>query len=138
MRNIELLTQVRDLIAADPGKLYMHTWAEVDRQPDFNEDGFAKIQCATTACVAGWAVQLAGLKLYVTERCRRANGSLMVVNAVAKNGRVVGIEGQARKLLGLTWEEASWLFYSDNSEVLGILNALISGDDIAEEEDYLR
>lgn len=129
-RNIELLTKVRDLVAADPTKLDMGIWALVPYDlVQLNDGGMAKVTCGTTACIAGWAVQLGGSKLLVTEQDLR-DGVYSAGSCVAGNGRVVDIENHARKLLGLTQDEADYLFFVDDDQVIPLLTRLIKGEDI--------
>lgn len=134
-RNIDLLTQVRDLITAQPEKLDMDRWAVV--QPDeveFTDGTTAKVSCGTTACIAGWAVQLSGHKLLVHQYGKHSDGSFLINSSVAKNGRVVDIEQYGKKLLGLTTEEADELFFCGNSQAPKLLDTLIAGGDIVPED----
>lgn len=142
-RNIELLTQVRDLIKAEPAKLDMGLWGTVSADlVTFDNGSKAKVSCGTTACVAGWTVQLAGDKLLVEQdQYDNAYPKLgtddeyekvfTVSHSVAKNGRVVDIEERATKLLGLTPEEGGILFFEDTELVVERLGELIAGKDIA-------
>lgn len=59
-------------------------------------------QCGTTACAAGWAVLLAGGRIYSGERSKL-------------NGKSEPINVQARELLGLSVEEAHHLFYETHT-----------------------
>jgi hypothetical protein len=132
MPNIELLTQVRDLIKAQPEKLDMSTWATVNSDSvDLGNGTTAKVSCGTTACIAGWAVQLAGHKLLVNLDSRPYDGSFLINQSVAKNGRAVDIEESARKLLGLTEKEVGVLFYAPE-----LLDRLIAGEDIVKGTEY--
>lgn len=134
-RNIPLLTQVRDLIQADASKLDMSLWASVPVDAvQLNGGITAKVSCGTTACVAGWTVQLAGDQLLVREdQVAESTDTYDVSESVAKNGRVCGIEDRARKLLGLTYEEAGDLFFLDYAEeVVEMLDRLIAGEDICD------
>lgn len=128
-RNIELLTRVRDYIAVNPQSLDMDIWATLKDVVEF-KDGQAKVSCGTTACIAGWAVQLAGDKLLVEEPCYPFNeGTVFDIDqCVAKNGRVTHIDDRAQKLLGLTGIEADILFTCDNDEAIEYLDKLIAGE----------
>lgn len=146
-RNIELLTKVRDLVKNEPAKLDMSLWGAVSADlVEFNGGYKARVSCGTTACVAGWAVQLAGDKLLIDEDHYDDDypklGSedeyekvFTVGQSVAKNGRILDIEERARKLLGLTEDETNVLFFApDGSDgALDLLNTLIAGDDIYED-----
>jgi hypothetical protein len=138
-RNIELLTRVRDLVRDEESKLDMDSWAAVAADSFvFPRNRYtAKVSCCTTACVAGWAVQLAGDKLLVNACRFTEEDGYYVDQSVAKNGRVFDIGGRARKLLGLTDSEADILFMElDASEVGGCLDRLIAGEQIDYDPDY--
>jgi hypothetical protein len=105
-RNVELLTRVRDLIREDPSKLDMSDWAR---------------PCGTTACIAGWAVQLAGDKLEF--------GDHQVVSR-AQDGTLCDVDTRAADLLGLNEYEVNALFYCENEDAIPYLTDLIAGDDI--------
>lgn len=132
-RNVELLTQVRDLIKADPSKLDMSHWGVVKGiELDYRDE--VKVNCGTTACIAGWAVQLVGDKFLVHGHSKSAEGGYSVSLSVAKNGRVCDIEKRARKILGLTYDEAAFLFMDTvDSQALSVLDQLIAGQDIIPE-----
>jgi hypothetical protein len=89
------------------------------------------VKCGTTACIAGWAVQLAGDFLLVQAN-QIDDGTYNVMDSVAKNGRVCDISGRARKLLGLNYEEADALFLSDDDDAMPLLGRLIAGEDISD------
>jgi hypothetical protein len=136
-RNVELLTQVRDLIQAEPAKLDMASWGCVKEVEDLGYSETVKVDCGTTACIAGWAVQLAGDKFLVRGFNPSPEGGYFVSDSVAKNGRVCNIEDRAQKLLGLTYDEANQLFINTpNEDALDVLNQLIAGEDIAPDDDY--
>lgn len=121
-RNIELLTQVRDLVKAEPAKLDMGLWASIDHSlVEFSGRDYGKVSCATTACIAGWTVQINGDQLVVYGK--DAN----VYDCVGKNHRVMDIEDRARKLLGLSFDEACELFSCQENEAVSFLDTLIAG-----------
>lgn len=137
-RNVELLTKVRDYVTREPAKFDMGIWTSI--KPDLVEfpDGItkAKVECGTTGCVAGWTVQLAGDKLLVHEDTRNEDGTYVASCSVAKNGRICDIEFRARKLLGLTYDEADALFFTDdNQRAIDKLDTLIAGGDIYHDDD---
>ena len=137
-RNIELLTKVRDLVIKTPDRLEMGSWGTVAEDlVEFDDGHKAKVSCGTTACVAGWAVQLHGYKFIVDAENRELDGAYFVTDCVAGNGRVMDIDEKARKLLGLTPEEADFLFLDvGNDEVVDVLNDFIAGKTLAEITGY--
>lgn len=122
-RNIELLTKVRDLVEKQPEKLNMENWAWCDVEWDFDGDGYKKVvDCGTTACIAGWAVQLHGYKFLLHD------GDQYAIECIARNGRVMNIEYKAQELLGLTDDEANSLFINTSKDdAVDRLNDLIDG-----------
>lgn len=131
-RNVQLLTQVRDLIKTEPEKLDMASWGLVKEIEGLEHGDTVKVDCGTTACIAGWAVQLAGDKFLVRGFNTSAGGGYFVSDSVAKNGRVCNIEDRAQKLLGLTEDEANELFINTpNGDAVDVLDQLIAGEDIA-------
>ena len=138
-RNVELLTRVRDLIETEPDKLDMGLWGTIPTDVIKFKNGFAKVSCGTTACIAGWAVQLSGDQLLVNEHdlCTgwQEDGSTEVEYCVARNGRQFLIDDRAQKLLGITAYESEVLFMCDDSQAVGYLDKLIAGKDILPEGD---
>lgn len=132
--NIELLEQVRDIIAEE-SKHNQASWAEVSRQvaeqalidgPSGRE--YVEVACPTAACVAGWAVSLVGAKMIVSRTamlCTRS--STINVDACLNDGQIVTIASLAREKLGLTSAEADALFAAEwsNEEVLKNLNDIL-------------
>lgn len=130
-RNIELLTEVRDLIEADQSKLNMNYWVSIPADTvEFNDGTTAKVSCGTTACIAGWAVQLNGDKLLVNEYSDFEGDKYLAEQCVARNGRVIDISHRAEKLLGLSNYEADVLFGGTNEVALPMLNTLINGESL--------
>lgn len=137
-RNVELLTKVRDLVKAEPTKLNMGLWAAVSVDEIKLKNGFGKVSCGTTACIAGWAVQLAGDKLVaydyeVPEPGDSDFGETTVIDVeycVARNGRINLIDDRAQRLLGLTLSETQVLFTCGDGEAVNLLNVLIAGGSI--------
>lgn len=84
--------------------------------------------CGTAHCAAGWALALEGTPLIDTSRIGLAIGT--ATGKIGKNGLPVyhwestnedEIQDRARKILGLTEEQANYLFVSlSNSETLAV------------------
>ncbi len=136
-RNIELLTKIRDLIASEPDKLNMNSWSAIDRnllgEFDYDE-GTAKIDCGTTQCIAGWAVQMSGWKFLVRgyDVLASDEDDEAVVHAswcVARNGRTAMVDEKAREFLGITPEEGFFLFLDvENDRAIEALDMFIAGE----------
>jgi hypothetical protein len=85
--NVKLLRKVQKHILAEPKRVNMGTFIYRKKdEPDMCEKWPA---CGTVACIAGWAVTLSQKKE-------------MNYNAIPE---------RARRLLGLDWEQANYLFY---------------------------
>lgn len=136
-RNIERLTQIRDLIIAEPAKLEMNSWSTVNANDlTFNDDGYAKVSCGTTQCIAGWAVVLHGYVMLYGIDQQDADGGYFAVNCQARNGRVMDIEWKATEILGLTEDEANFLFLDvENSTAVNALNLFIAGKSLQDIKD---
>lgn len=98
--NTALLRRVKATILEEPGRLNM----EIPFLPD------SSVPCGTAACIAGWTVILArrrGREPFSTT-CKRLDRSC--------EGRHhwLEIEPKARELLGITQEQSSTLFHSDD------------------------
>lgn len=102
--NTDLMIQVRDHVIEHPETHVQNVWV-------------SRNECGTTACIAGWAVQLAGIQLGQTD----AFGETFE----AADGRTV--RTHATDLLGLTYREAGHLFGGGHaeSEALAVLEAMI-------------
>lgn len=132
-RNIELLTKVRDLIKKDPDKLDMGLWGPVADVIDFGDSTGAKVSCGTTACIAGWAVQLHGYQLLVHPDHLGDDGVYEVSYCVGGNKCPMDIEKKAREILGLSQAESDFLFLDImNSEAVTALDGLIAGESVRE------
>lgn len=132
MRNIELLTKIRDLIERDPGKLDMGSFSKISENELGRHLGYGEvieIDCGTTQCIAGWAVWLCGY------RFRASVGDLDVdsrdcyaFECIDSVGRFRSIDASARELLGITWNDAEFLFYEvGNNDAVDVLNDFIAG-----------
>lgn len=99
--NVDLMLQVRNQITTHPETHDQGSWA-----------------CGTTACIAGWAVQLAGHEL----DWYRDEG----VTVAARTTSGGTIEEEAEEELGLSPREAVVLFFTHgNAEALALLNRMI-------------
>lgn len=130
-RNIVALKAVRDLIKKHPEKHDQEQWVNVPADlVKFNDGGTALATCGTSACVAGWAVAMAGGKYLINRGCHEAREGVYAPHRVVDPvGNAHLIEVYAAKVLGLTDKEADILFEATNSreEVLDMLKALIKG-----------
>ncbi len=137
-RNIELLTKIRNLIATQPDKLNMNSWSMIDRNllGEMEYEDTAKIDCGTTQCIAGWAVQLSGWKFLVRgfEVLVADEAEEPVVHVsycVARNGRTAMVDQKARQLLGITPEESFFLFLDvENDRAIEALDMFIAGESL--------
>lgn len=136
-RNIALLTAVRDLIDTTPSAHDQAQWVVIpDSAVTFEPDSkYATVSCASACCVAGHAAMLSGDKALVHTSDRREYKN-SIVYSVARvqdaNGKTQFIEDRAQELLGLTSEEANYLFLPDwkREYVLEMLNTLIAGGEL--------
>lgn len=124
-KNIALLKTTLDFIQANPDKHDQADWVEVNR-------------CGTTMCFAGHAAALSGAEVPKDNKAWRLNpdGSLVERD---ENGRRTGgilIEDYARELLGMNYDEASFIFYcTENEEIPNRINYLIDLWERGEEYD---
>lgn len=165
--NVELLEKVRDIIE-DESRHKQSIWASVkrsilhtitERYKPVSGGSLIPVSCGTSACVAGWAVQVAGAKMLVNpmELEFDKDGFAESNFALTADGRMVDIGEYAGELLGLTDEERNHLFAASwgNEGVLDNLEALIvaakhglewefdcydrpdwEGDDDGDDDDY--
>lgn len=113
-RNIELLEQTMQYILDYPEKHDQRIWVQGVQEDD---------SCGTTACFAGWACFLAGLKqeaVSTDEDYFRFHGQRTHASDIAP------------KLLGLTTREADILFEATNSveELQHMVKKLVNGEHI--------
>lgn len=107
--NPELAWRVRDVIVQHPEHHDQRAWLYLGR--DVSGDALlgaddVLASCGTTACAAGWTVLLAGYRV-------DNNGFIYDANGV-RTGHY--ISELAQELLGLTWNERTLLFHSDNDD----------------------
>jgi hypothetical protein len=96
--NVPLLRKELDFVTAHPDLHRQNLWAHHG-------------SCGTTACLAGWTVLHAGFETEGTY------GSQYHVRSATTLQRVGStfIPTVASKLLGLTWQQGEFLFYSANT-----------------------
>lgn len=100
--NIELMERVRQLIQMRPELHAQETWG---RTPSNTPAGAISARaekgefCGTTACVAGWAAILGA-----------PENALIHDSAVTIGGQEFGVSIYAAQLLGLSWDQQTWLF----------------------------
>ncbi|ATS92934.1 hypothetical protein SEA_SUPERPHIKIMAN_92 [Mycobacterium phage Superphikiman] len=92
MRNKALLNEVMQFIL---------------KYPEAHDQGVYFSECGTVACFAGWACYLAGYD--------KVPGSRGIVADPESPKGCDHASFKARDLLGLTTDEAEYLFYADNS-----------------------
>lgn len=116
-RNVELLERTMQHISDHPENHAQEMW-------------FSENDCGTAACFAGWACLLSGLEA-VNAGCRSAE----VTTPHGVHG-VAAVE--AKKLLGITHDEADIIFDANNSaDMLRLMvKDLANGDDLGSKEFY--
>lgn len=128
MTPAELAEQVATQIRTNPGSHYQGWWLKTTRPEAHMVDhstGYPVVEadiCNTTACVAGWSSVLAG------DRVR-----LDTTACVTSDNRVMSYSDRGAELLGLTSDEAFWLFDAGRtkSQVLYALDELAAGKRIS-------
>lgn len=112
--NRELFQKIHDIIDAKPDVLAMDSWE--NRGAD----------CGTTRCVAGWAISL-------TTQTELADGyrfhSAVLALAEEYGIPIPGMPypALARRLLGLSADEAGCLFYTDEETAAEIVRLMADG-----------
>lgn len=114
--NRELFQKIHDVISVQPESFEMDSWE--DRDAD----------CGTTRCVAGWAISL-------TTQTDLGEGSRShpAVLALAERHGIylprvsAPYSALARKLLGLSPDEAGYLFYTDEETAAEIVKLMAGG-----------
>lgn len=114
--NLELLRLVFKTIDAEPERWNQTSWATAAGFTigvmDANDTAF----CGTSFCAAGWAIELSGQHEFMFEHPDDMNGTVTAEMCVDREtGEHEYIETAARRLLGLTPEEAYSLFAAENS-----------------------
>ena len=95
--NVRLLRRILRHIKADPRRYNQGTWG-VEKPAEHGGP-----PCGTQACIAGWAVLLSVPRRNWLRWISRSDEEM-------KNGEKSCIRARAKKLLGLTEEEAQYLF----------------------------
>lgn len=93
--NIDLFKQIRDRIKAHPEEHDNWSWE------------YSGAECGTTRCTAGWAIHFQN----PNQRIRETQAQLGY-RSYTEAGR---------DLLGLTRDEAEYLFFNDNEEALAMV-----------------
>lgn len=152
VRNIELLKEVRRMVAADKRrknkKLNMASWGElpvralakkfpIETNSRATQDlklGIEDLPCGTTACIAGWTTLIHGDQWLAQDYGSWA--PLMYLHEVVctDTGKIKGVSERAEQLLGLTEDQADWLFSQLDEMALWALDLFITGKDFTSEE----
>jgi len=106
--NAALAYKVLDLATANPDRLDMEQWSSglVDLTDLTSE---VDQGCGTTACYAGWTAAHAGYKVHERGEVYRADGGIVSED----------IEQFAARLLGITGQQADYLFYVADDDLSG-------------------
>lgn len=127
--NLPLLRKERDWVAEQnalpysESELYMHAWM-LDTKIQIEDVGKT---CGTTYCIAGhMAFTTPGVEWY----------DKAVSEQIVADGKIRSIEDWAAEQLGLSEDEAGYLFHCDDHEALDALNELITAAE-AEERDQV-
>lgn len=121
MANLDRLKLLRETVIANPDRWEQRNWAK-------------KTECGTTLCFAGWAATLKGEELFwgfpeTMQEDIQYYG--FVITGTLANGRT--ISGVAKEWLGLDYDQADKLFYSDQFNGLDHLNELIAETELEQE-----
>lgn len=129
-RNVELLERTMQYIVDHPEAHKQHRW-------------FARADCGTAACYAGWACLLSGYKVEDIKGPHSFNlvapdGAEVPLAVLEVDEHRPGVSKEARDLLGLTFDEAEMLFEATNT--VGMLRLmvkdLVNGDDLRDSHEY--
>lgn len=114
--NRELFRKIHLVIDVTPDALAMDSWE--NREAD----------CGTTRCVAGWAVSLT-TQTDLTDGFRFNPAVLALAEEHGISLPDVGLPypALARKLLGLSRDEAGYLFYTDNETAAEVVKLMAEG-----------
>lgn len=122
MRNTLLFKQIIDVIQTWPERWdqsnFARTWDD-DLNPipledcviNFEWDGQAEVTCGTTQCVAGWAVAISDKEKFV----KNVNNDTTGLNWTE----------DGRDALGITGDEADWLFWNTFRADLNTMCAIL-------------
>lgn len=122
----------------EPDRYHQQSWQTVARDlVNFGPGGRAEVSCQTTGCVAGTVSMMAGDRgvVHQDESPTRVHGvDVFSINQVIRpDGRIVDIRRRGQELLGLSDQDASWLFNGDRKlpEVIFALTELAEGKEIS-------
>jgi hypothetical protein len=102
---------------------------------DWN-NGKMEVSCQTTGCVAGTASILAGDLGILTDEdstiMKNGRRVFPIHDIIKANGDVMSVRSRGKELLGLTEDQANWLFdgYRQLPEVVNALIELSEGKDM--------
>lgn len=112
----------------DPQELAQAVHDQILLHPETHDQTayFGVGSCGTTACVAGWSLKLAGCKQHSDDRGLTTGRWAHP----AAGERTYRIPNLAAQLLGLSLDDAGWLFFDERTreEVLDGLEAIANGD----------
>lgn len=117
--NLELLRTVRKQISYFPNTYNQGDWGH----RKYGSEG-TSTPCGTTACIAGHAMLASG---YVLPRSHFYDA--IEFRQHGFNGERLVAATEAQKLLGLTWAQHMFLFFSSASDVLAAIDCLLEGHD---------
>lgn len=103
-------------------RLFQKIHAQIESFPESHNQG--SWECGTSRCVAGWAVHLTtGQPVYATIGLHPATRELAGELGV----RTGSIPAVARRLLGVTADEAGRLFYADDEQAAEAVRLAATG-----------
>ena len=125
-------------IVAQPDRYDQGTWQTIDAtHPELLSQlkeggGAAEVTCSTTGCVAGTAAALAGDRscVHPLDRTTRDGRRIyMISEVITAAGRRYTIRDRGQQLLGLSDDDAAWLFAGHRvlPEVVNALAELAEG-----------
>lgn len=103
--------------------LFRKIHAQIESFPESHNQG--SWECGTSRCVAGWAVHLTtGQPVYATIGLHSATRKLVEELDVRDTGSIPAV---ARRLLGITADEAGRLFYADEAQAAEAVRLAATG-----------
>lgn len=145
--NIALLDRLEETLIARPEQHDQGWW--LTDAGEYDQDGFVKVDCETTLCAAGWAATLEGGKwvtssyLLATD-ADREEGLCIQEQYLQSDYRTevdsVSAYARAKRLLGLTEDEAHEMFYQceDLPEIQDVMRRVRERAARMAEEDRCR
>lgn len=118
--NIPLFQKIHAQITRDPESHYQGSWESIN-------------ECGTTRCLAGWALHFeAHGDVYKRDVHGCATGWSTQVQTLFDSRDDLeawwAVSRIARHLLGLTWEQANRLFFSDEEQAAEAVRLAAEGD----------